>query len=242
MMKFGKYTGVALMAVALMMLALSGCGAKTMSQKGENIVPMTQETPEGQERNFEVKLDERDESTQYEYGTDDLSLVDTVSGKKIMLGMTEAEIQEITGEPQKTDIEYKIYDGVVVKYSEGIAVSFIVSNGQFKDGKATRYFTSRGVGVGTSTDNFMKAYGDSYNKGEETVDEESGEVTRDASRAVRYFEKDGSKIKFLGTELSEEQKEGDTTNYYMQDFMFSNVSDSIATMRISLMSAVQGGK
>ena len=56
----------------------------------------------------------------------------------------------------------------------------------------------------------------------------------------RYFEKDGSKVTFLGTSLTSEQKAEDTSNYYMQDFMFSNTSGNIATMRISLMSAATG--
>ena len=223
-----------LMVLLTMVALLAGCSEKTASQTGANIVPSEQSQSE--DRNFEVKLDERDEKTQYEYGEDDLSLIDTVSGKGIVLGMTEQEIEEVAGTPERVDNEYKIYDGVVVKYKDGAAVSFIVSSGQFKDGKETRYFTSRGVGVGTSAEDFKKAYGDSYTEGEEETDESTGETSKVASRAVRYFKKDGRKVEFLGTKLTKEQKNEDTSGYYFQDFMFSNADGKIATIRITLMS------
>ncbi len=216
-------------ALLVMTVGFSGCG-----ESNENIVPITD--AQNTDKNYEVVLDERDEKTQYEYSEDDLSLVDTVTGKKITLGMKASEIEEVAGAPERIDNEYKIYDGVVVKYKDDTAVSFIVSNGQFKDGKETRYFTLRGIGVGTSAEDFKKAYGDSYNEGKEEIDESTGETSKAASRAVRYFEKDGRKVEFLGTSLSGEQKSGDTSGYYFQDFMFSNADGKIATIRITLMS------
>lgn len=219
-----------------LMLSLAACGKKTVSQMGENIVQNV--TEEG--RKYDVQLDERTEGTHYEYGEDDLSLVDTNSGNKITLGMSEADVEKVTGSAEQKDGDYRVYDGVVVRYTDNAAVSFIVASGQFKDGKETRYKTTRGVGIGTSAEDFKKAYGDSYTQGgEETTAD--GEVSKSASRAVRYFKKDGKKINFLGTALSDEQKAEDTTNYYMQDFMFSNETGNIATMRISLMSAATGG-
>ncbi len=221
---------LALIATFFVIIAgFSGCG-----EKNENIIPSTDS--QNTDKNYEVVLDERDESTQYEYGEGDLSLVDTVSGKEIILGMKVSEIEEVTGTPERVDNEYKVYDGVVVKYKDEAAVSFIVSNGQFKDGKETRYFTSRGVGVGTSAEDFKKAYGDSYTEGVEEVDESTGETSKTASRAVRYFKKDGKKVEFLGTSLTKEQKSEDTSGYYFQDFMFSKADGRIATIRITLMS------
>lgn len=220
---------VLIAALLVMTVGFSGCG-----EGKENIVPITD--AQNTDKNYEVVLDERDEKTQYEYSEDDLSLVDTVTGKKITLGMKTSEVEEVAGAPERIDNEYKIYDGVVVKYKDDTAVSFIVSSGQFKDGKETRYFTSRGIGVGTSAEDFKKAYGDSYNEGKEEIDESTGETSKSASRAVRYFEKDGRKVEFLGTSLSNEQKSGDTSGYYFQDFMFSNADGKIATIRITLMS------
>lgn len=225
-----------LIIASMLVLSLAGCGAKTASQTGKNIIENAAE--EG--RNFEVQLDERTEKTHYEYGEDDLSLVDTNSGSKITLGMSEADVEKVTGSAEQNDGDYRVYDGVVVRYKDNAAVSFIVASGQFKDGKETRYKTTRGVGIGTSAEDFKKAYGDSYTQGEEETAAD-GEVSKSASRAVRYFEKDGKKINFLGTALSDEQKAADTTNYYMQDFMFSNETGNIATIRISLMSAATGG-
>ncbi len=221
---------------AIMLSALCACGDKPVSQTGENIV----ENTTGSGNKYDVQLDERTEDTQYEYGEDDLSLVDTMSGSKITLGMSQQDIETITGAPEQTDRDTLIYDGVIVMYEEGRAVSFIVSNGMFKDGKETRYKTTRGIGVGTSADDFKKAYGDSYAEGGE-VTHESGEVSKTASSAIRYFKKDGNKIEFLGTDASSIQQDGEDAEYYLQDFMFSNKTGNIATMRISLSSAATGG-
>ncbi len=237
-------SGIAAVSAAVLLSGtLCGCGKKTASQTGENIVPVENSEQNNSENkaNYEVKLDERTRDTQYSYGEDDISLVDTVSGKKIVLGMSETDIESIAGEPSKIDGSYKIYDGVVVRYGDGKAVSFIVANGQFEGAALTRYKSSRGVGVGTSAEDFKKAYGDSYTEGSETVDEKTGNTEKNASRAVRYFKKDGSDMEFLGTRLTDEQKSGDTSNYYLQDFMFSNADGKIATIRVSLLSAAAGG-
>lgn len=242
-------TGVVGIAAALSLTGvLYGCGKKTASQTGENIVPIEHSKNDSaagenaeNKPNYEVRLDERTADTQYQYGEDDISLIDTVSGKKIVLGSNTSEIEAVTGDVIETDSDYKTYDGVIVRYRDDKAVMFIVSSGQFEGSSAARYKTSRGVGIGTSHDDFNKAYGDNFNKGEESVDESTGKVEKQASRAVRYFEKDGSKMKFLGTQLTSEQKSKDKSNYYLQDFMFSNKNDSVVTMRVSLYDAARGG-
>lgn len=240
-------------AVLSLSSVLVGCGKKTASQTGENIVPIENSQNNGQgentsgenaenKPNYEVKLDDRTADTQYQYGEDDISLVDTVSGKKIVLGSTKAEIESVTGEEKEVNSDYITYDGVMVRYIDDKAAVFIVSNGMFEGSSATRYKTSRGVGVGMSQEDFNKAYGDNVNVGEESVDSD-GNVEKTASRAVRYFEKDGSKMKFLGTKLTSEQKSknNDKSNYYIQDFMFGKKDGSVATMRIGLYEAVSGG-
>ena len=171
-----KFLGY-LMTGLIMALAVSGCGPKNVSETGKNIVPNTQSGSEesGEQRNFTVELDERGEKAAYDYGIDDLSLIDTVTGERITLGMNIAEIERVTGSPEMVEPGYKTYDGVVVKYDKNNrAVSLIVSNGKFKDGKETRYFTSRGVGIGTSAEDFKLAYGNSYTEKKEVVDEEAG--------------------------------------------------------------------
>lgn len=59
---------------------------------------------------------------------------------------------------------------------------------------------------------------------------------------MRYFEKNGNKIKYIGTELPNDKKDADKSNYYFQDFMFSNKDGSVTTIRITLMDAAMGGK
>ena len=228
---------MAVILSVLMLVPLAGCGKKTVSSTGENIV---KNESANAPREYDVKLDEREGDMQYAYGEDDLSLIDTNTGKKITLGMSRGEIEAVTGEVLQKEMNDSIYDGVVVRYEDDTAVSLIVSAGRFRDGQETRYKTSRGVGIGTTGDDFKKAYGDSYNEGEETTAADTGEKSKAASRAVRYFEKDGKKVEFLGTELSTEQKSKDKSNYYLQDFMFSNADGTIATIRVSLLSAVAG--
>lgn len=230
-------TGLIIVSAAL----VSGCGAKNMSETGKNIVPSVQSgsaESDGQ-RNFTVELDERGGKAAYDYGMADLSLIDTMTGERITLGMSIDEIEKITGAPEMIEPGYKTYDGVVVKYDKNNrAVSLIVSAGKFKDGKETRYFTSRGVGIGTSAEDFKKAYGDSYTEKKEVVDEATGEVSTDAAKAIRYFELDDNEVEFLGTTAPKDED----ADYCIQDFMFSNTDGTVATIRISFLSAARGGK
>ena len=218
-------------------VTLSGCRKKTVSESGANIV----KSGDGQSGNYEVLLDERSEDTQYQYGEDDLSLLDTITGKKITLGMKKAEIEEITGEPELIDRNTNTYDGIVIKYDNDIAVMLSVSDGVFNGENRIRYSTLRGVHIGTPIEDFKKAYGSDYSEGSQNTDQNTGEIIKEASRATRYFKKDGKKIKFLGTKLTPELKSEDTSNYYLQDFMFSNKTGNVATIRVGLYSAVTGG-
>lgn len=223
MKKFLKAT----IFVTLILCMLSGCGAKTASQTGENIV----ENTSGNGNNFEVILDERTDETKYLYGTDDLSLVDTISGKKITLEMSAEEIEKVTGAPTITDREYRIYDGVVVKYADDKAVELIVASGQFPGEEGKRYKTSRGIGLDSSFDNFKSAYGDEFNQSLESTDD-SSEVSKIPANASRFFKKSGSKVEFLGTSINEISNGGEP--YYMQNFMFSNASGNVATIKLSV--------
>lgn len=223
---------------ALAITVLSGCGQKTASQTGENIV----QNDAGAERNYEVKLDERADDAKYSYAEDDLTLIDTVSGKRIALGMTEKEVEEVAGEPIGKDLDYRVYDGVVVRFIDDAAATMIVASGQFEGERATRFVTSRGVKIGTSAEDFKKAYGDDCAASEERTDEKTGETYKVAGRAVRYFEKSGNKIKYIEEEPSKEQKNDSSSKYYFQDFMFSNKDGSVTTIRITLMDAAMGGK
>ncbi len=235
-----KFLGC-LMTGLIIASAVSGCGPRNVSETGKNIVPNVQSgsAESGEQRNFTVELDERGERAAYNYGIADLSLIDTVTGKRITLGMSLDEIEKITGAPEMVEPGYKTYDGVVVKYDKNDrAVSLIVSSGKFQGGKETRYFTSRGVGIGTSAEDFKLAYGDIYTEKKEIVDEATGEVSIDPAKAVRYFELDEDEVEFLGTTAPKEKDD----DYCIQDFMFSNTDGTVATIRISFLSAARGGK
>lgn len=243
-----KETAALLTALSLSVTLFTGCGKeKTASSTGSNIVPKNtaSSTVSGDSQspvqNYEVQLDERDESTKYQYGLDDLSLVDTVSGKKITIGMTKEQVEEITGAPKVTDRNYLTYDGVVVYYREdGTVGSLIVSGGQFREElESTRYRSSRGVGLNTDFSDFVKAYGDQYNQRKEDQAEAEGEPpTETPANAIRYFRMDGKKVEYLGTTLTDEMKKNGTENLYMQDFMFDRETNQIITMRISNVDSV----
>lgn len=247
-----KQISILLLAAAMLAASITGCGKeKTLSSTGDNIVPKASAQTDGQQEentqdattspdaNYEVQLDERNEDAKYQYGMDDLSLIDTVSGKSISIGMTEEEVEAIAGAPVTTDRNYRVYEGVVVSYTEDLKVNaLIVSSGQFPDtNQAVRYKSSRGVGLNTSFDDFVKAYGDQYNQRTEGSTED-GTPSETPASAIRYFKLDGKKVEYLGTSLTDDMKKDGTENIYMQDFMFNKDSNQVTTMRVSALDAV----
>lgn len=236
---------ILLTAAAVSVSMLAGCGKKNdkddentnvnivhrdQTQQGENAGNGEGQAPA---KNYDVLLDERPEEERYQYSMDDLSLVDTVSGKMITLGMTKAELEKIAGAPQIEQPDFTVYDGVIVQYTEQeTAGSLVVSGGMFKDTEqATRYKTVRGVAISTGFEDFVKAYGDQYNEKTGSGEGESAKET--PSNAIRYFKVDGQKVEYLGTSLTEEMKAAGTENLYMQDFMFGRDSNQVVSMRVT---------
>ncbi len=249
----------------ILVVVMSGCGKKeTASSTGSNIVLKpsnvdankdnsennstlnnSEKTNESQttnssedkiEQKYDVVLDERTDETKYQYDFDDLSLVDTVTGKKITIGMNMSEIEEITGDAISVDSKNRVYDGVIVLFNEeNVAQSLIVSAGIFTSKEqSSRYKTSRGVGLSSSFDDFVKAYGDQFNQ--KQIDETSPDETapeETPANAIRYFKVSGKKVEYLGDALTDEIKADGIENIYMQDFMFNREKNTVATMRIS---------
>lgn len=228
---------VSLAAIGVLgVITFTGCQAKNVSETGKNIVKTdTAQNADNQAREYDVILDERGEEAAYHYAEDDLCLVDTVSGNKVTLGMSKDEIESICDEPVRTDRNTIIYDGIVVTYKDDKAVSLSVSNGIFEGDSATRYKTSRGIAVGMSHDDFFKAYGSDYVQGSDGSEDE---LIKTPSHATRYFKKNGKKYEFLGTSLTKEQERAVDESCYIQDFMFSNETGNIATLRVGLYSEI----
>lgn len=226
-----------LTAAVLSVTMLTGCGTpKTASSTGSNIIQKSeaQEGDTSDVKNYEVQLDERDEDTMYQYGMDDLSFVDTVTGQRVTIGMSAEELEKVAGEPMTVDNNYRIYDGLIVQYNaENQAVALLISGGLFQsESQGTRFKTGRGVGLLTDRDDFVKAYGDLYNEGETETDENGDVVIKKLSNAVRYFAVDGKKVTYLGTELTEEMEQEYQGKLYMQDFMFDREANQVTTMRV----------
>ncbi|MEE1013419.1 MAG: hypothetical protein U0L92_03795 [Clostridia bacterium] len=237
------------MAFSLAATMLVGCGKKdesakisgddtsmTASSKGSNVVQKSepQEGDDSQKKNFEVQLDERTEETQYLFGLEDLSFVDTVTGKKVTIGMTEEELGNVAGTPIASDQNYRIYDGLIVQLDEGNkVVSLLVSGGLFLDAnQGTRFMSCRGVGLHTSFEDFTKAYGDLSNEKKTQTAEDGSVLNETAGIAIRYFVVDGEKVEYLGTQLTNDQKEKYAGKIYMQDFMFDKETNEVVTMRV----------
>jgi len=146
-----KLVIVGFLILTLSVPVFTGCGkTKTASSQGTNIVKKAepQEGDDSSSKNFEVELDKRSERTKYQYDMDDLSFVDTVTGKKVIIGMTMEEIEAITGSPITDSGTHRIYDGLIVQYDQGRSVALIVSSGLFtNEQQATRFMSSRGVGL-----------------------------------------------------------------------------------------------
>lgn len=229
---------IAILTAALLSVTmLTGCGTKkTASSTGSNIIQKSeaQEGDTSDVKNYEVQLDERDEDTMYQYGMDDLSFVDTVTGQRVTIGMSAEELEKVAGEPMTVDNNYRIYDGLIVQYNtENQAVALLISGGLFQsESQGTRFKTGRGVGLLTDRDDFVKAYGDLYNEGETETDENGDVVIKKLSNAVRYFAVDGKKVTYLGTELTGEMEQEYQGKLYMQDFMFDREANQVTTMRV----------
>ena len=236
-----------LAAMTLAASMLTGCGKKGEEKSEQNnIIPKASsqqndseesETKSDEssrpEKQFEVVLDERSEEEKYQYSIDDLSLVDTVTGKKISVGMKLEEVEAIAGNSLTDDKNYRVYDGLIVQFSdEGNVVSMIASGGMFPNAEqATRYMSVRGVGINTSFEDFAKAYGDLYN--EASGNDSSGNST--PANAMRYFKVDGDKVAYLGETLSDDLKaEAEKKqNIFVQYFMFEKETNIVSAMRIS---------
>lgn len=228
-----KVISIALAAMlAVSAVTLAGCGKKEDAQKPESVRETVPSQTKAEEYVNDVELDKRDKDLQYSYDENDLNLVDTLSGKSIALGMTASEIEAVTGDAIQTDRDYKVYDGVVVKYSDDKAVSFIVG-GKFSGDSLKRYKTPRGIGIGISVADFKAAYGDEVNAAE-------NDDINTASTAVRYFKKNGDKLEYLGAKADNiSSKDPDV---YIADFMFGKDSGEVTSIRISLMKDATGGK
>lgn len=230
------------LAFSMLAVTLTSCGRQeTKSATGENIVQQT--TPEG-ETVYDVQLDERNEETTHQYGEEDLGFVDTKTGQKIYLGMTAEQVEKVTGAATSSvQGGYQIYDGIVVQYSdENVAVSMIVAEGNIPNPESMeRYVTARGVKLGMSVDDFKKTYGDEIDLPEtENTEESEAGVTNSSITATRYILKDGKNLEYLGTNLNKENRPEDTSNLYLQDFMFNTENQTVTSIRVSTYDAIYG--
>ena len=167
-----------------------------------------------------VALQDLDEDAQKEYDTDDLGFV----------RYPDRRIYNYRHEPRgyrghnrravSNQVDSSFYDGIGVQYRDDVACTIAIATGQITEGmNAQRFVTSRGVGLGTSIDDFKKAYGD------ETGTDLSETTT--TTLTSRIFQRDGDNFHLYrhGT--------GDaTTELYSQEFMLDSETNTVIGVSI----------
>ena len=230
-MNFKKYLFL-ILTFTLCVSAFTGCGKKEVTTPQNTDIVTNQEN-----EIIDVTLDERTEETKYQYDADDLSFIDSSTGKGISIGMSLPDIEAVTGAAIRKSGLNVIYNGISVQYNEDdISVGMIISGGEFDDESIkTRYKTSRGVGLNMSFEDFSKAYGDLSNKREEEQVAEDGTVisSETPANAVRYFKADGSKVEYLGNTRNDEVKATDKDKLYMQYFMFDKETNCVSAIKVT---------
>ncbi|MEG2583734.1 MAG: hypothetical protein RSA27_04445 [Oscillospiraceae bacterium] len=243
----------ATIAVVLATTTFAACGKKdTATPAAKNANSVAEQNKKSTAKPVNIPVEERAEEKKYEYTDADFGLIDTTTGKGIVLGMSLTDIEEVTGSPVKVDRDYRTYDGVVVKYTNDIAEVLIVASGNMAEGMTpTKYATNRGVKLGTSVNDFHKAYGDKVSEkrsndtgADAAVNDDTANNTAKpdarATGATRYLKRDGKKIEYLGTDLTKENRPEDTSLVYLQDFIFSTEKNTVETIRIGKNDTIMG--
>lgn len=185
------------------------------------------------ENGVTVSLDKREGDDRYSFENEDLGFVDTKSGALLKLGMTSDEIESLIGKPKSIDLEYRVYDGIVIEYNNDMeTVKLIVASGNMKDDdESQRFVTPRGLTLMSSFDDFTNVYGDEYYPAD-TSDGGENSGMNGATRAVRYYAKDGSSYSYIGQGYTKDTKPEDDKNLISQMFIFEPGSNSVSAITV----------
>ncbi len=175
----------------------------------------------------DVAVEERSGEERYSFQEEDLGFVDTMSGAFIKIGMSLDEIESLIGKPRYIDgQDNRFYSGIAIKYDGDMkAVRLVVAAGNMETGDSPeRFVTSRGVKLGSSIEEFASVYGDEYNNPQEGGEDSS------ATRAVRYYTKNGDGYEYAGNDFT--KLNGDTASIVSQFFIFSPETGGLSVISL----------
>lgn len=181
----------------------------------------------------EVSIDAREGSERYNFETEDLGFVDTLSGAQLSLGMSADEIESLIGKPRVIDLDYRIYNGIVVQYNNNMnAIKLIVAAGNMEeDDNPIRFVSPRGIKLSSSFDDFINVYGDEY-YGSEISSEENDVNMNGSTRAIRYYAKDGNSYTYLGQSYNKDNKPKNDSDLIMQTFLFEPGTNVVTAVTV----------
>ena len=195
---------------------------------------------ENTEGGVTVALEERAAEERYNFENEDLGFVDTESGALIKIGMSADEIESLIGQPRVIDVEYRVYNSIVVQYDNDMkAVKLIVAMGNMEQNDNPQRFVSpRGIKLSSSLDEFKSVYGDEYFEGTDTADSNSSDAMNGATRAIRYYSKDNDNYTYIGQSYTNETKPENDSDLIMQTFLFEAGTNNITVITIQTGEAV----
>lgn len=181
----------------------------------------------------EVGIDAREGSERYNFENEDLGFVDTLSGAQLNIGMSADEIESLIGKPRVIDLDYRVYNGIVIQYNNDMnAIKLIVAEGNMEqDDNPVRFVSPRGIKLSSSFDDFISVYGDEYYAAE--MSSEENDVSMNGStRAIRYYAKDGNSYTYLGQSYNKDNKPESDSDLIMQTFLFEPGTNVITAITV----------
>ena len=101
--------------------------------------------------------------------------------------------------------------------------------------------TTRGVSLSTSVEDFYKAYGTSASA-DKPVAEEGQEAPVNSTGATATCKRTAIRFKYLGTDLTQENRPEDLSTLYLQDFIFNSETGLIDSIRVGDYNMIMNGR
>lgn len=182
----------------------------------------------------EVALDAREGEERHNFESEDLGFVDTETGALLKIGMSSDEIESLIGQPRTIDVDYRIYDSIIIQYSDDMkAIKLIVAMGNMEENdNPTRFVSPRGIRLSSSLDEFKSVYGDEYFEGSADTAESGSGAMNGATRAIRYYSQNGSSYTYLGQSYTKDNKPENDSDLIMQTFLFETGTNNVSVMTV----------
>lgn len=185
------------------------------------------------EGGVEVAVDARDGEERYNFESEDLGFVDTRSGALLKIGMSSDEIESLIGSPRVIDLDYRIYDSIVIQYNDDMkAIKLIVASGNMEgNDDPTRFVSPRGIKISSSLDEFKSVYGDEYFESNIDTDDDTSSMNG-STRAIRYYSQDGDTYTYLGQSYTKDNKPENDSDLIMQTFLFEPGTNNVSVITV----------